>query len=148
MSDTFLFLISLGITALGLVGSWGAYRRRGAASGMRGAAWSLVPMAAYSTGLTEFFTDLVFSPVKWAGVAIAGLAVVLYVVSGMMLRSGQTGGAQVEEGSPKSAGKDTKAPKARKRKGKGEIEQSKPDASGLDSDLGDIEEILKRRGIS
>jgi membrane protein implicated in regulation of membrane protease activity len=147
MSDTFVFLISLGITALGLVGSWGVYRRRGAASGMRGAAWSLVPMAAYFTGLTEFFTDLVFSPVKWAGVAIAGLAVVLYVVSGMMLRSGQTGGgAQVEEGSPKAAGKDTKASKTRK--GKGEIEQSKPDASGLGSDLGDIEEILKRRGIS
>jgi membrane protein implicated in regulation of membrane protease activity len=146
MSDTFLFLISLGITALGMVGSWGVYRRRGAASGMRGAAWSLVPMAAYFTGLTEFFTDLVFSPVKWAGVAIAGLAVVLYVVSGMMLRSGRTGGAQVEEGGPKAAGKDTKAPRARK--GKGEIEQSKPDASGLGSDLGDIEEILKRRGIS
>ena len=144
MSDTFLFLISLGISALGLAGSWAAYRRRGTASGMRGAAWSLVPMAAYFTGLTEFFTDLALSPVKWAGVAIAGLAVVLYMVSGVMLHSGQgkvEGGTRAERPS-----KAVKTPKARK--SRGAVGQGKQNASGPDTDLGDIEEILKRRGIS
>jgi hypothetical protein len=151
VSDFLLFAISLGITVLGLAGSWAAYRRRGAASAMRGAAWSLVPMGAYLTGTTEFLTGLVLSPGKWAGVIVAGLAVLLYVTSGVMLRKGAD---QAETGSakPATAPKPTKAPKAAKQKErKGEqqaIEQGKPDASGLGDDLGDIEEILKRRGIS
>ena len=149
MSDFLLFAISLGITVLGLAGSWAAYRRRGAASAMRGAAWSLVPMGAYLTGTTEFLAELVLSPGKWAGVIVAGLAVVLYVVSGVMLRkeAGQAGGVgSTGEKSPKAA----KAPKERKGegKGKGAIEPGKPDVTGLGDDLGDIEEILKRRGIS
>ncbi|TDB78986.1 hypothetical protein E1264_36175, partial [Actinomadura sp. KC216] len=85
MSDAAIFAISLGVTLLGLVISWGAYRRRGAGVGVRGAALSLVPLAAAMTGVTEFFVDLAFSPVKWAGVAVAGLAVLLYMTSGAML---------------------------------------------------------------
>ncbi|MBC6463659.1 hypothetical protein HKK72_38365, partial [Actinomadura sp. HBU206391] len=73
MDDFFLFAVSLGVTLLGLAGSWRAYRRRGAASAIRGTAWSLVPMAAYLTGLTAWATDLVFSPVKWAGIVLLGL---------------------------------------------------------------------------
>ncbi|HEU5160447.1 MAG TPA: hypothetical protein VFU43_25840 [Streptosporangiaceae bacterium] len=143
MSDFLLFAISLGVTVLGMVGSYGVYRRRGAASGMRGAAWSLVPMGAYLTGTTEFLADLALSPSKWAGVVVVGLAVLLYVVSGVMLRRG--GGGQGGGGS-----KAARSPKAAKggRESKGAIEQSRPDASGLGDDLGDIEEILKRRGIS
>uniref|UniRef100_UPI0008347E1F hypothetical protein n=1 Tax=Actinomadura kijaniata TaxID=46161 RepID=UPI0008347E1F len=94
MSDTLIFAISLGVTLLGLVLSWGVARRRGAASGMRGAALSLLPLAAALTGATEFFVNLAFSPVKWAGVVVAGLAVLLYVVSGAMLsrRAGREAG--------------------------------------------------------
>jgi hypothetical protein len=149
MDDVLLFAISLGLTVLGLVGSWGAYRRRGAASGMRGAAWSLVPLGAYLTGTTKFLADLALSPSKWAGVVVVGLAVVLYMVSGVMLRrGGGQGGAEAGGG----AVKDRESPKAAKgparRRPKGAVEQSKPNASGLGEDLGDIQEILKRRGIS
>ncbi|WP_344945115.1 hypothetical protein, partial [Actinomadura miaoliensis] len=99
MSDTVIFAISLGVTALGLLISWGLYRRRGAASGLRGAAWSLVPLAAAMTGVTGFLADLAFSPAKWAGVAVAGLAVLLYLTSGAMLsRRGGAGGRAVERG--------------------------------------------------
>ena len=42
-----------GLTALGLVASWFAWRRRGVAAGLRGAAWSLLPLAAYLTGAVE-----------------------------------------------------------------------------------------------
>lgn len=151
MSDFLLFAISLGITVLGLAGSWAAYRRRGAASGMRGAAWSLVPMGAYLTGTTEFLAELVLSPSKWAGVIVAGLAVVLYVTSGVMLRR-DAGQADPDSAKPTKPAKPAKAPKAAKqqeRKGdKQAIEQGKPDVTGLGDDLGDIEEILKRRGIS
>src|SRR5690606_25223624 len=94
MTDTAIFAISLGVTLIGLVISWGVYRRRGAGTGLRGVALSLVPLAAALTGVTEFFVDLAFSPVKWAGVAVAGLAVVLYLASGGMIsrRAGAAGG--------------------------------------------------------
>jgi cytochrome c oxidase assembly factor CtaG len=72
MSDVVLLAVSLGVTVLGLLGSWRVHRRRGAASAMRGAAWSLVPMATYLTGLTAWAAALVFSPVKWAGSAFSG----------------------------------------------------------------------------
>jgi hypothetical protein len=137
MGDFFLFSISLGITVLGLVAGWRVARRRGVASGMRGAAWSLVPMAAYLTGLTEWMTSLVFSPVKWAGVAVLGLAGVLYVVSGVMLRRG-AGSAGVEEDGGRAAAEGTRA--------KGEVERSQPAAA--DPDLAEIENILRKRGIS
>lgn len=134
MSDVLLFTISLAATVLGLLGSWAAHRRRGLASGMRGAAWSLVPMGAYLTGLTKFLADLAFSPVKWAGVALFGLGAVLYVTSGVMLRG--NGGSERE---PKR--KSVAEPGSPK----GELERRRP---AVDPDLAEIEQILKNRGIS
>ena len=68
-----------GLTGLGLVLSYFAYRRRGAGSGLRWAAWSLLPLAAYLTGSIEMFWKMgvavgdfakafVFSPKVWAGI--------------------------------------------------------------------------------
>ena len=88
-----------GLTGLGLVLSYLAMRRRGLGSGLRWAAWSLLPMAAYLTGSIEMFWKMgvaigdfakgfVFSPRVWSGIALAGLAVVLFVVSGPLRRRG------------------------------------------------------------
>ena len=88
-----------GLTGLGLVLSYLAMRRRGLGSGLRGAAWSLLPLAAYLTGAIEMFWKMgaaigdfakgfVFSAQVWAGIAVAGLAVVLFVVSGPLRRRG------------------------------------------------------------
>ncbi|MFC5754419.1 hypothetical protein [Actinomadura rugatobispora] len=142
MTDATIFAISLGITLLGLVISWGVYRRRGLASGMRGAAWSLVPVAATMTGVTAFFVDLAtFSATKWAGAAIAGVAVLLYLTSGVMLarRAGAAPGKPAAGGreEPKAAGK--RAPKATK-----PIQAAGPAA---DPEMAEIEEILRNRGI-
>ncbi|GAA0270960.1 hypothetical protein GCM10009527_079150 [Actinomadura nitritigenes] len=144
MSDTAIDLISLGVTLVGLVMSWGVYRRRGAASGMRGAALSLVPLAAAMTGVTEFFVDLAFSPVKWAGVGVAGLAVLLYLTSGAML-SRRAGGGSDDGGKAAARGKGE--PKAAGRGGKprGEVGSAQP--SG-DPEMAEIEKILRDRGIS
>lgn len=144
MSDTAIDLISLGVTLVGLVISWGVYRRRGAASGMRGAALSLVPLAAAMTGVTEFFVDLAFSPVKWAGVGVAGLAVLLYLTSGAML-SRRAGGGSDDGGKAAARGKGE--PKAAGRGGKprGEVGGAQP--SG-DPEMAEIEKILRDRGIS
>lgn len=135
MSDVFLFTVSAAVTVVGVLGSWLAFRRRGAASGMRGLAWSSVPMAAYLTGLTKFASDLVFSPVKWTGVAVFGLGAVLYVASGAMLRRG-TG--RTEIGQRERAKKATQP----KQQGGGEL------TTASDPDLADIEKILKDRGIT
>jgi hypothetical protein len=141
MSDVLLFTISLAVTALGLLGSWAATRRRGLASGMRGAAWSLVPLGAYLTGLTRFLVDLAFSPVKWAGIAVLGLGGLLYVTSGVMLRRGagtarretETGAAPARRAAPSAAPP------------KGAV--GGPGAAA-DPDLAEIERILKNRGIT
>ncbi|MGH3243933.1 MAG: hypothetical protein ACRDNL_26375 [Spirillospora sp.] len=144
MSDAAIFAISLGVTLLGLVISWGAFRRRGAGVGLRGAALSLVPLAAAMTGVTEFFVDLAFSPVKWAGVAVAGLAVMLYMTSGaMMSRAAGTGG-----GKKAAEGKKDAQPKSAKRSGKAKGAVEGPAPGGGDSDMAEIERILRDRGIS
>ena len=86
-----------GLTGLGLVLSYLVMRRRGIGAGLRGAAWSLLPIAAYLTGSIEMFWKMgvaigdfakgfVFSPRVWSGIALAGLAVVLFVVSGPLRR--------------------------------------------------------------
>ncbi|RKS73378.1 hypothetical protein BZB76_4068 [Actinomadura pelletieri DSM 43383] len=142
MSDAAIFAISLGVTLLGLVISWGVYRRRGAGVGLRGAALSLVPLAAAMTGVTEFFVDLAFSPVKWAGVAVAGLAVLLYMTSGAMMsrRAGSGGGKKTTE-----AGDAPAKPAGRSGKGKKAVEGPAP---GADPEMAEIERILRDHGIS
>lgn len=141
MSDFFLFTISTAVTVLGLVASWAAVRKRGMASGMRGAAWSLVPLGAYLTGLTKFLADLVFSPVKWAGVIVLALGGVLYMTSGVMLRRGG-GTSSVDSGEKKTGGAPKRAPAGGTPKA---VEKRQPAA---DADLAEIEQILKNRGIS
>ncbi|SEG66509.1 hypothetical protein SAMN04489712_108199 [Thermomonospora echinospora] len=146
MGDAMLFTISLGITLLGLVVSYGVAKRRGAASGLRGAAWSMVPLAATLTGVTGFVADLVFSPAKWAGVALAGLAVLLYLVSGVMLsRRGDGDGG----GRPQVGGAGTAGRAGRKERGERRPQRAVEPSAGpsADPDLAEIEEILRRRGI-
>ncbi|WP_433461452.1 hypothetical protein [Spirillospora sp. CA-128828] len=147
MSDAAIFAISLGVTLVGLVISWGAYRRRGAGTGMRGAALSLVPLAAAMTGVTEFFVDLAFSPVKWAGVAVAGLAVLLYMTSGAMLsrRAGTEGGKSGKSGKAAEGGAGRRSA-GRGGKPKGAVEG--PAQRGGDPEMAEIEKILRDRGIS
>ena len=86
-----------GLTGLGLVLSYVAMRRRGLGAGLRGAAWSLLPLAAYLTGAIEMFWKMgaavgdfakgfVFSAQVWSGIAVAGVAALLFVVSGPLRR--------------------------------------------------------------
>jgi hypothetical protein len=148
-----------GLTFLGLVASWLAWRRRGAAAGLRGAAWSLLPLAAYLTGAIEmlwkigsaigdFAASFVFSPKVWAGLIVTGGAAVLFVVSGG-LRRRRKAARQSPDGQAKALGAGTsvgggtttaKAVKA----GTGQRKGSTP----ADDDFGEVADILRRRGIS
>ena len=161
-----------GLTGLGLVLSYIAMRRRGLGTGLRWAAWSLLPLAAYLTGSIEMFWQMgvavgdfakgfVFSPKVWAGIALAGLAVVLFVVSGPMRRRGvdrgqdkqaaESGAAGTLAQDPAAAGRGQLAtrpaatvPAPAKAPAKGRKARNTDD----DDDLADVADILRRHGIT
>ena len=164
-----------GLTGLGLVLSYFAMRRRGLGSGLRWAAWSLLPLAAYLTGSIEMFWQMgvavgdfakgfVFSPQVWAGRALAGRAVGLCVVSGPMRRRGvargqdkqaaESGAAGALARDPASAGRGqlatrsaatVPAPGPAKAPAKGRKARNADDD---DDDLADVADILRRHGIT
>jgi hypothetical protein len=154
-----------GLTGLGLVLSYFAYRRRGLGSGLRWAAWSLLPIAAYLTGSIEMFWQMgvaigdfakgfAFSPKVWSGIALAGLAVVLFVVSGPLRRRG------VDRGQDKQAAESgqlaTRPGATRQPATVPAASPAKPPTKGRkarnadddDDDLGDVADILRRHGIT
>jgi hypothetical protein len=155
-----------GLTGLGLVLSYLVMRRRGLGSGLRGAAWSLLPLAAYLTGSVKMFWKMgvaigdfakgfVFSPEVWSGIAVAGLAALLFVVSGPMRRrrvrrgpDKQAVGAKTQgrELAPRTAPAATAAP-ARTQGAPVKAAKGKK-AADDDDDLGDVEDILRRHGIT
>lgn len=139
--------LTLTLTLLGGLWTWLAFRRRGVASGLRGAAFTLLPAAAWLTGTMEMFTEIggsvadwathvVFSPVVWAGVVLTGLSVVLFGVSGALRERGL--------GSKGSRPTAVSAPDERPRLG----QSRRPAAPPFDDDLADIEALLKKRGIT
>jgi hypothetical protein len=145
---------ALGITLsiLGMVGSVLLWRFRGPAAGIRGMAWSLLPAAAGLTGtlkllwqigdsVVSWAVRLVFSPVVWLGIILAGVSVVLFGVSAAMRNRG-VGGAQARGPAKvgKSAAGDAALPAERRSR------KAEPAVKGDDMD--DIEAILKKHGIS
>jgi hypothetical protein len=85
--------LAAGLTILGLLLSYLAYRRSGVRPALRGAALSLLPIAAYLTGALEMFwkigaaigqfgTGFVFSTSKWVGIGVTGLAIALFLAAG------------------------------------------------------------------
>ena len=140
------------LTALGAAWTWYAFRNRGVASGLRGAGLTLLPPAAFLTGTLEMFTEigtsvadwatsLVLSPVVWAGIILAGLSVVLLGTSAALRRRDQGDAPAAAEG-----GRETRA--SRRRGALPAGEDKKKGEPILDDDLADVEEILKRRGIT
>ncbi|MFC4564263.1 cellulose synthase [Nocardiopsis mangrovi] len=158
-------MLGAALTVVGLLISWVVWRRSGAASGLRAISWSLLPLAVGLMGLMSilwrlvfelfgFFVGLVFNPMVWAGVAVAALAAVLWVVSGVMRNRG-VGGAKDRSGGsgqPKSAesGRGPAAGIGAPQPGAGgAAKPAKGPAAkkGADDDLGDIEDLLRKHGI-
>ncbi|WP_182901975.1 cellulose synthase [Microbispora sp. H10830] len=155
-----------GLTAVGVGLSYLTFRRKGVTAGLRATAWSLLPLAAYLTGALQtlwnigaaavgFVTGLVLSPAVWAGVVLAGLSALLFVVSGTLRGRAlsRTRTARPEPGAaaaperpaaPKAATSQTAASKTAQtgKTAPRQVEQPAGD------DFSDIEAILKRRGIS
>ena len=141
-----------GLTLLGLIASWLVWRRRGAAAGLRWAAWSLLPLAAYLTkavrmlwqigsAIGSFASSLILSPQVWAGVAVTGLAVVLFVVSGTLRGRTRKPGGPGADGPGRPASPPAGAPAGKA------LKPAKSKAPADDDDLGDVADILRRHGI-
>jgi hypothetical protein len=157
-----------GLSGLGLVLSYLVMRRRGLGSGLRGAAFSLLPLAAYLTGAIEMFWRMgaavgdfakgfAFSIQVWSGLAVTGVAVVLFIASGPLRRRSVKRGKGQQAVAGDGAG--AKRPAVT---GTGQL-ATRPPAVGAtapvkarkgrnagddDDDLGDVEDILRRHGIS
>lgn len=139
-----------GLTLLGLIASWIVWRRRGAAAGLRWVAWSLLPIAAYLThavkmlwqigsAIGTFASSFIFSPQVWSGVAVTGLAIVLFVVSGTLRgRTRKPGGS---DGAARQASQPAGAPAGKA------LKPAKSKAPAADDDLGDVADILRKHGI-
>ena len=147
MDDAAWAALTLSLTVAGGIWTWFAFRKRGLGSGLRALGFTLLPLAAYLTKTLQLFTaiateigdwasHLVFSPVVWAGVVLAGVAVLLIGVSGRV-RSRAAGPAPVGP----SAGKQAALPSA------GPGRKGKP-ALAEDDDMAEIEALLRKRGIS
>ena len=152
--------LTLTLTLLGGIWTWLSFRRRGAAAGLRAAAFTLLPAAAWLTHTLQMFTriasaiadwaaNLVFNPFVWAGVVLFGISGVLFVVSGLM-RSRQLANAP--------------QPSRRRRRWLGRNradKQARPTAGSLpgsaagrsqpvidDDGMDEIEALLRKRGIT
>lgn len=151
MDDVTWAVLTLSLTVACGVGTWLAYQRRGLAAGLKGAGITLLPLAAYLTNTLQMFTrivdavadwatSLVFSPVVWLGVVLAGVGVLLFG-AGRALGSRADGGKAT-----------TKEPSVR---GKSKKPQQLPPSTSparsepvVDDELADIEAILRKRGIT
>jgi hypothetical protein len=147
--------VCVAVAAVGLVMSWLIWRKNGASRGIRAVAWSLLPLAAYLTGavlllgrivqaIVRFAGSFVFSPKSWAGVIVVGVAAVLFLVSGGLplvnwRKSRERRKLAAANGKPGDGSQAAVAPAKRK--------AAAPGQSSADDDLGDIQEILRRRGI-
>ncbi len=127
--------LALALSVLGGIVTWFRWRKHGLPALLRGAAWSLLPTAAWLTGVLRLLVEvggevsrwalrLVFSPTVWVGLALAGVSVVLFVLSGFIRdRSAAVPAAPSRKAVPPPGG-----------------------ASGGEG-LDDIEAILKKHGI-
>jgi hypothetical protein len=141
--------LGLVLTLLGLGGSAVLWSRRGPVSGLRGVAWSLLPLAAGLTGvlrlgweITDSVVDwaarLVFSPMVWLGVVVAAVSMLLFVLTAFLRRRTPASG--------KATGRPAKKPKQALPQERSTPAASAPGTAGDDMD--DIEAILRKHGIN
>lgn len=150
MEGTTWAALTAALTVAGAIWTWIAFRRRGSANGLRALGFTLLPAAAWLTGtlemvveiagsVTDWATSLVFDVRTWVGVGLAGLAVVLWVVSGI-IRDRQLARGQAAGEGRKAGGRDALPEASSTRTGP----TSRP---AVDDEMADIEALLRKRGI-
>ena len=142
--------LALVLTILGAAYSLFAFRRRGLASGLRGLAWTLVPVALWLTGtlklaanivndVVDWAAKLVFSPTVWAGI----------IVAGVRSRSGSSPVpcSRAASGCAGRPSRDRAPGRSRPAGASRLLRPSDPAKKDDPDDMDEIEAILKRHGI-
>jgi hypothetical protein len=142
--------LAAALTVLGAIWTWVAFRRRGLGAGVKAAGWTLLAPAAYLTGLlraggrivdaiADWAARLVFSPTVWIGFGIAALAIVLIFVARLLPTKEKPSRAARKEATAGASGPaSVAAPKTAK----------SPVVDDDDEDMADVNDILKKYGIS
>jgi len=144
LDDAAWLALTAVLTVLGVLWTVRAARRGGTPAALRGVAITLIPPAALLTGTlrlgtrvvdatVDWATGIVFNPLMWVGISLAGLSALLFVVSSRMTarRAPAGGGAVTAKQATQELGPS---------RGRG--------APAIDDDLADIEALLKKRGIT
>ncbi|MFB9314396.1 hypothetical protein [Nocardioides plantarum] len=157
MDDVSYGALALALSLVAGVYTWFAYQRRGLGAGLKGAGLTLLPIAAYLTrtlrmlaeigdAIGDWAVRLVFSPVVWSGIVLAGIAVVLYGAGRVVEARGGGAPAKAPE-RPRQRGPEqlppstsTAAPTSPRRAGRS--------PAPVDDEFADIEALLKNRGIT
>jgi hypothetical protein len=151
MDDVSYGALALALSLVAATYTWFAYQRRGLGAGLKGAGLTLLPIAAYLTrtlrmlaevadAIGDWAVRLVFSPVVWVGVILAGVAVQ------------HDGDGRVVEARGGAA--PVKSPRKPKQRGNEQLPASPGAATAgrspapADDEFADIEALLKNRGIT
>lgn len=145
--------LAIALSLLGGIITWYRWKSGGLPTLLRGTAWSLLPLAAWLTGVLELVAGiaedvgrwaarLVFSPSVWLGIVLAGVAVVLFGASAFVSRRrGDEPKKQRKQRKPRETGTAEEPRQVQPpRKGK------QQPVEGLE-DMDDIDAILKKHGI-
>lgn len=152
----------LAVTVVGIALSILVWRRRGARSGIRAIAWSLLPLAAYLThalrligrlvsAIVQFATAFAFSPETWLGVILVAVVVVLFLVSGgMPIARERKRRAERKRSAAAKSGSGSAAENGASGGGKASVPalRNHTAAPADEDDLSDVRDILKRHGIN
>lgn len=166
--DTYLLPLCLALALIGLLATVVLWRSSRASRGrvLQGLAWTLAPIALYLTGLLRMVWDavvavarwagqIVFSPQVWVGFSLLAVAVVLFVVGGLLVRRSHLradpkgkalGRAAGAGGATAAAGTGRRQPAvgAAKAAPAGTKKQA---AASEDPEMDEIEALLRSRGI-
>ena len=147
MNDVSWGALALSLTVLGGIYTWWALRHRGMTSAVRAAGLTLLPIAAWMTGLLSVFGDvvdtfsswfahLIFSPKVWLGM-------IIFVVAFVMIGGANAVSRRVD---PKPA--KAKGAKARAQAQPKAVQATSATDPLIDDEMAEIQAILKKRGIS
>ena len=144
--DAVLLPLVVGLTLLGVIVTGIAWRRGNRGRVVQGIGLALAPVALYLSGLLRLLwngvvaigtwaTNLVFSPLVWAGMALLGLCLVPVTVPGVptVVTPGKTAGTAAGTPARPATGRAGRAP-------------AKQQAE-VDPEMAEIEALLKSRGI-
>ena len=141
--------LALALSVLGGTYTWFVLRSRGFVAGLRGAGFTIIPVALLLTDTLQLLGDIgsavghwlgnfAFSPGAWLGIILALVSVACFVTAGFLSERGV--GAKDANGNGEKPD--------RKALGKGKGSKKEPVLADVDPEMAEIEALLRKRGIT